>query len=63
MMGERCRRPPEAILEVVDHFGMASYETQKVEGHRQHGGVLYRDNLMKVLVDVPEDKRGNGIRA
>lgn len=23
----------EAVLEVVDHFGAASYETQKVEGH------------------------------
>lgn len=23
----------EAVLEVVDYFGAASYETQKVEGH------------------------------
>jgi hypothetical protein len=23
----------EAVLEIVDHFGAASYETQKVEGH------------------------------
>ena len=23
----------EAVLEVVDHFGAASYVTQKVEGH------------------------------
>ena len=27
----------EAVLEVVDHFGAASYETQKVEGHWRHG--------------------------
>src|SRR5579875_3383101 len=26
----------EAVLEVVDHFGAASYETQKVEGHWRH---------------------------
>jgi hypothetical protein len=44
----------EAILEIVDHFGAASYETQKVEGHWRHGGVIYRDNLVKVVVDVPD---------
>jgi hypothetical protein len=44
----------EAVLEVADHFGAASYETQKVEGHWRHGGVLYRDNLVKVVVDVPD---------
>lgn len=44
----------EAVLEVVDHFGAASYETQKVEGHWRHGGVLYRDNLVRVVVDVPD---------
>ena len=31
----------EAVLEIVDHFGAASYETQKVEGHWRHSGVLY----------------------
>ena len=30
----------EAVLEVVDHFGAVSYETQKVEGHWRHGGVI-----------------------
>jgi hypothetical protein len=44
----------EAVLEIVDHFGAASYETQKVEGHWRHGGVLYRDNLVKLVVDVPD---------
>lgn len=47
----------EAVLEVVDHFGAASYETQKVEGHWRHGGVLYRDNLVKVVVDVPDSAK------
>jgi hypothetical protein len=45
--------PPEwladAVLEIVEHFGAASYETQKVEGHWRHGGVLYRDNLVRVV--------------
>ncbi len=44
----------EAVLEVVEHFGAASYETQKVEGHWRHGAVSYRDNLVRVLVDVPD---------
>lgn len=48
----------EAVLEIVEHFGAASYETQKVEGHWRQGGVLYRDNLVKVVVDVT-DSAGN----
>jgi len=44
----------EAVLEIVDHFGAASYETQKVEGHWRHGGVAYRDNLVRIVVDVPD---------
>jgi hypothetical protein len=44
----------EAVLEIVDRFGAASYETQKVEGHWRYGGVLYRDNLVRVVVDVPD---------
>jgi hypothetical protein len=44
----------EAVLEIVDHFGAASYETQKVEGHWRYGGVLYRDNLVKIVVDIPD---------
>ncbi|MBI1748055.1 MAG: hypothetical protein HYR55_15920 [Acidobacteria bacterium] len=47
----------EAVLEIVDHFGAASYETQKVEGHWRHGGVLYRDNLVRVIVDVPDSAK------
>ena len=44
----------EAVLDVVDHFGGASYETQKVEGHWRSSGILYRDNLVKFVVDVPD---------
>jgi len=44
----------EAVLENVDHFGAASYETQKVEGHWRYGGVLYRDDLVRAVVDVPD---------
>jgi hypothetical protein len=44
----------EAVLQIVDHFGAASYETQKVEGHWRQGAVTYRDNLVKIVVDVPD---------
>ncbi len=44
----------EAVLEIVENFGAASYETQKVEGHWRYQGVLYRDNLVRVVVDVPD---------
>ena len=44
----------EAVLEIVEKFDAASYETQKVEGHWRYQGVLYRDNLVKIIVDVPD---------
>ncbi len=47
----------EAVLEVVTHFGAASYETQKLEGHWRHGGVQYRDNLVRLVADVPDTAR------
>ena len=42
----------EAVLEIVEHFGAASYEPQNVEGHWRHQSVLYRDNLVKIVVDA-----------
>jgi hypothetical protein len=44
----------EAVLELVGRFGAASYETQRVEGHWRHAGVEYRDELVRVFVDVPD---------
>ena len=50
--------PPEwladAVLEIVEHFGAASYETQRVEGHWRHAGTTYRDNLVRIVVDAPD---------
>jgi len=46
----------DAVLEVVDRFGAASYETQKVEGHWRQGGVTYRDDLVRIVVDVPDNE-------
>ena len=44
----------DAFLEIVDHFGSASHETQKLEGHWRYGGILYRDDLVRVFADVPD---------
>ena len=44
----------EAVLEVVEQFGAASYETQRIEGHWRHGSVQYRDTLVRVVVDLPD---------
>lgn len=53
----------EAVLEVVDQFGAASYETQRVEGHWRHSGVIYRDNLVRIVVDVPDtDEHRNWVK-
>jgi hypothetical protein len=52
--------PPEwladAVFEIVDRFGAASYETQRVEGHWRQAGVVYRDTLAKIVVDVADSK-------
>ncbi|MEW6358725.1 MAG: hypothetical protein AB1696_20485 [Planctomycetota bacterium] len=50
----------EAVFEIVDRFGAASYETQKVEGHWRSGGVLYRDDLVRLVVDVPDSVKNHG---
>jgi hypothetical protein len=44
----------EAVIEVIEFFGAASFETQKIEGHWRSGGVLYRDDLVRLIVDVPD---------
>ncbi len=56
MTAALCRRSgwPRPSSRFVDHFGAASYETQKVEGHWRHGGVVYRDDLARIVIDIPD---------
>lgn len=44
----------EAAKELVTQFGAASYETQKIKGQWRHGGVVYSDTLVKIVVVVPD---------
>ncbi len=52
--------PPEwiaqAVLEIGDHFGSVSYETQIIEGRWQPAGVVYLDHLARIVVDIPDRK-------
>ena len=48
----------EAVLEMVYQFGGITYETQRIEGHWRQSGVLFRDTLVRIIVDVP-DQAGN----
>jgi len=44
----------EAVNEASDHFGGASFETQIVKGQWQHKGVVFHDNLVRIVVDVQD---------
>jgi hypothetical protein len=50
---------PEALLaetftELREKFGGASWETQTVRGAWESEGTVYRDNLTRFFVDVPD---------
>jgi hypothetical protein len=47
----------DAVLEIVEQFGAASYETQRVEGHWRNAGVHYRDTLVRLVVDAPDTEK------
>ena len=44
----------EAVLDIVNHFGGASYQSQPIEGHWVHEGTHYQDNHARLVVDVPD---------
>ena len=53
------RPVPESLLaltftELRHQFGAASWETQTLRGEWQHEGVVYKDNLARFFVDVPD---------
>ena len=44
----------ETILELRQHFGAASCETQAIRGEWQHQGEAYHDELVRLFVDVED---------
>ena len=43
------------LLELEERFGAVSCETQTIRGHWRHEGRGYRDDLVRVFVDVPDE--------
>jgi hypothetical protein len=48
----------QTLLEIRQQFGAISAESQVIRGHWHHQGEVFRDELMRVFVDVA-DTEGN----
>ena len=44
----------ESLVELRQRFGAVSWETQIIHGIWQHQGAEFRDDLVRVFVDVPD---------
>jgi hypothetical protein len=44
----------EAVFEILDQFTGVGFENLNVVGHWLHEGTVYRDNLSRIIVDVPD---------
>ena len=44
----------QTLLEIRQQFGAVSAETQIIRGIWQHEGTVYRDDLTRVFIDVPD---------
>jgi hypothetical protein len=42
------------VEELFEHFGAVSVDCQGIEGRWRNQGVVYRDLLSKIVVDVPD---------
>ena len=50
----------ETLLELRRQFGAVSWETQTVRGLWQHQGRIYRDDSVRVWVDVADTPENRG---
>jgi hypothetical protein len=55
MTGHRYRRASSRIRSSNWSSGSISSETQTIRGRWHHEGVAYRDDLVRVFVDVPDE--------
>ena len=44
----------DTLVELEQQFGSVSSETQTIRGQWQHQGQSYRDELVRIFVDVPD---------
>ena len=42
------------MLKLREHFGAVSWESQTIQGQWQLEGIVYRDDLMRLFVDVAD---------
>jgi hypothetical protein len=45
----------DTLLELEERFGAVSCETQTIRGRWRSDGQTYRDDLIRVFVDAPDD--------
>jgi hypothetical protein len=43
----------DTATELREHFGAMSWETQIIRGEWDHEGVIFRDELIRLVVDAP----------
>jgi hypothetical protein len=44
----------DTLLELEERFGAVSCESQRTQGHWRHESESFRDELIRVYVDVPD---------
>ncbi|MBX3297586.1 MAG: hypothetical protein KF762_17945 [Acidobacteria bacterium] len=44
----------QALREIVDRFGAASFEPTTIEGYWRFEGTLYTDSLSKIVIDIED---------
>ena len=44
----------DTLIELENHFGAVSWETQVVRGHWRHEDAVYAYDLMRVIMDVED---------
>jgi len=47
----------DMLIELRERFGAVSTETQTIHGQWQHQGQVFRDDLVRVFVDVLDEPR------
>ena len=45
----------DTLIELEQRFGAVSAETQVIHGRWHHEGISYRDDLVRVFVDAPDE--------
>jgi hypothetical protein len=45
---------PDTLFELEERFGAVSCETQTIRGRWRSDGQSYRDDLIRVFVDIPD---------